>query len=108
MVEKEKQLQRKAEEEKENMEEDLSWVRGSMGRLKEEMYKQRDQLKRMAETEIERLKEELLQQKERDDLLRAQTNRSLKDKHVDFEKLYQDHKELEKEFDRQHERLREV
>ena len=75
---------------------------------KEEIYQQKQKLKWMAEVEIERLKEELLQQKERDDLLRAQTNRSLKDKHVDFEKLYQDHKELEKEFDRQHERLREV
>ena len=62
----------------------------------------------MVETEIERLEEELRQQKERDDRLRAQTNGCVKNKQVYFDKLYRDHKELEKEYDWQWERLKEA
>ena len=62
----------------------------------------------MAKTEIERLEEELRHKKERNDRLRAQTNRLLKDKQANFEKLYWDHKESEKEFDWQREKLKEA
>ena len=53
----------------------------------------------MAEGEIERLKEELQPQKDWDDQLQAQANWCLKEKTKNFEKLYLEHKELEKEYD---------
>ena len=42
----------------------------------------------MAETEMERLKEEIRQQKDREDRMRSQINRCLKQKTDDFDKLY--------------------
>ena len=65
-------------------------------------------MKQMAKVEIRRLKGELRQQKEWDDHLGAQAKRCFKDKQEDFDKLYWDHKELEKEYDRQWERLKEA
>ena len=69
----------------------------------------------MAETEIERLKEELWQQKDREDWMRSQINRRLKQKTDDFDKVYREHKQTEadykklgSEFDRQQEKLKEV
>ena len=55
------QLRRIAEEEKQKLEEELSWVRGILKEEKEEIYQQKQKLKWMAEVEIERLKEGLLQ-----------------------------------------------
>ena len=80
-----------AAEEKLTMEEGLRRIQGSMDRLKEEkeaMHQEKAKIKRMAKTEIERLEEELRHKKERNDRLRAQTNRLLKDKQANFEKLY--------------------
>ena len=62
----------------------------------------------MAEIEIERLQEELRQQKDRDDQLWAQANWRLKEKSENFDKLYREHKELEKEYDWQREKLKET
>ena len=52
----------------------------------------------MAEIEIEWQQEELWQNKGRDDRLQAQANWHLKEKHADFETVYRDHKENEKDF----------
>ena len=75
----------------------------------------KDKIRQMAKTKIERLKEELCQQKDREDRLRSQINRRLKQKTDDFEKLYLEHKQTEAdykrlglEFDRQQEKLKEV
>ena len=62
----------------------------------------------MAETEIDRLKDELQQQKNQDDRWRAQSNCRLKEKTEDFEKLYREHTDLEKEYDRQRKKLKEA
>ena len=69
----------------------------------------------MVETEIERLKEEPWQQKDKEDRMRSQINRRLKQKTNDFEKLYRNHKQTEAEykklgleFDQQQEKLKEV
>ena len=69
------------------------------------MLQDKAKLRRMGETEIERLKEELLQQKDRDDRLRSQANREHKE---DFDKLYREHTDPEKMYDRQRERLEEA
>ena len=74
VIEKEKQLQQVAEEEKPKMDEGLRWVQGSPGQLKdkkEPIHQEKEKLKRMAETKIERLKEEVWQQKDQDDRLRS-------------------------------------
>ena len=73
-----------------------------MDQFKEEkdaLLQEKGKLRRMAETDIERQKEELRQRKEQDDRLRSQANRRLKEKSDDFDKLYREHKELEKEYD---------
>ena len=73
-----------------------------MDRLKEEkeaLQKEKDKLRRMAETEIERLKEEIWHQKGRDDRLRSQASRRFKKTSDDFDKLHHENKELEKEYD---------
>ena len=44
----------------------------------------------MAEMEMERLKEEIRQQKDREDRMRSQINRCLKQKTDDFDKLYRE------------------
>ena len=79
------------------------------------MIQEKDKLRRQAETEIERLKEELRQQEDRDDRLRGQVKRGLKQKTEDFDRLYREHKQAEAdhkrrgaEFDRQQERLKEL
>ena len=54
------------------------------------------------------MEEELWQQKDRGDQLRAQANRCLKEKTEYFEKLYRQHKELEKEYYRQRDKLKEA
>ena len=72
-------------------------------------------MRRQAEKKIERLKEELRQQKDRDDRLRGQVKRGLKQKTEDFDRLYREHKQAEAdhkrrgaEFDRQQEGLKEL
>mgnify|MGYP000733494772 CR=1 FL=1 len=74
-----------------------------------------DKIRRQAETEIVLLKEELRQQKDREDRMRPQINRRLKQKTDDFDKLYlerkqteADYKRLGSEFDRQQEKLKEI
>ena len=71
-------------------------------------------MRRQAETKIERLKEELRQQKDRDDRLRGQVNRHLKQKTEDYDRLHREYKQAEAdhrkwgtEFDRQQEKLKE-
>ena len=56
------------------------------------MIQEKDKLRRQAETEIERLKKKLRQQKDRDDRLRGQVRRRLKQKIEDFDRLYREHK----------------
>ena len=74
-----------------------------------------DKIRRQAETEIVLLKEELRQQKDREDRMRPQINRRLKQKTDDFDKLYlerkqteADYKRLGSEFDRQQDILKEL
>ena len=72
-------------------------------------------MRRQVETEIERLKEALRQLKDRDDQLRGQVNRRLKQKTEDFDRLYREHKQQEAdhkkrgaEFDQQQDKLKEL
>ena len=46
------------------------------------------------------MKEDLRRQKDRDEQLRSQVNRCLKQKTEDFDKLYQEHKQMEAEYKR--------
>ena len=56
------------------------------------MLQDKEKIWRMAEIEIERLKKKLRQQKDRDDRLRGQVRRRLKQKIEDFDRLYREHK----------------
>ena len=59
VIEKEKQLRRVAEEEKQQIDEGLHRVQGSVDQLKEEkevIHREKETIKRMAETEIKRLR----------------------------------------------------
>ena len=107
--EKEREQRRLVEDEKRRIEESLRKNHANNDRLKEErdkLQQEKDRLRWHAETEFERLKEELRPQK--DDRLRAEVNRCLKQKTEDYGRLYREHKQAEAdhkkwgvEFDRQ-------
>ena len=76
---------------------------------------EKDKLRRMVETKIKRLNEEIRQQKDREDRALSQINRCLKQKTEDFEKLHQDHKQVDVEHkklgskcDRKQEKMKEI
>ena len=84
--EKEREQRKLGEEEERRIEESLRKSHANNDRLKEEREKlqqEKDKLSRQAETEIE-----LRQQKDRDNRLRGQLNRRLKQKTEDFDRLY--------------------
>ena len=105
----EREQKKLAEEERWEVEETLRKSQANNDQLKEEREKllqDKDKLRRQ---------EELCQQKDRDDRLRSQINRCLKQKIDDFDKLYWEHKQTEAnykrrgtEFDRKQDKLKEL